>query len=144
MKIHVRIQMFDKPYFINVLMNYLQSIVGNIEQRLVLYICGGSILDYPAIPTPSCRIDKLKPRQIGHHFADDIFECILLQENVWIPIKIFLAFAPKCPINDIPALCQIMAWCRPGGKPWSEPMMVSLPTHLCVTRPPWVNRVFFM
>ena len=35
-----------------------------------------------------------------------------------------------------------MAWRRPGDKPLSEPMMVSLPTHICVTRPQWVNTVF--
>ena len=28
-----------------------------------------------------------------------------------------------------------MAWRRPGEKPLSEPMMVKLPTHICVTRP---------
>ena len=32
-----------------------------------------------------------------------------------------------------------MAWRRPGGKPLSEPMMVSLLTHICVTRPQWVK-----
>ena len=32
-----------------------------------------------------------------------------------------------------------MAWRRPGDKPLSEPMMVSLMTHICVTRPQWVN-----
>ena len=32
-----------------------------------------------------------------------------------------------------------MAWRRPGDKPLSEPMMVSLLTHLCVTRPQWVK-----
>ena len=32
-----------------------------------------------------------------------------------------------------------MAWCRPGNKPLSEPMMISLPMHICVTRPQWVN-----
>ena len=32
-----------------------------------------------------------------------------------------------------------MAWRRPGDKPLSEPMMVRLPTHICVTRPQWVN-----
>ena len=42
------------------------------------------------------------------------------------------------PINNIPALVQIMAWRRPGDKPLSEPMMVSLLTHICVTRPQWV------
>ena len=32
-----------------------------------------------------------------------------------------------------------MAWRRPGDKPLSKPMMVSLPTYICVTRPQWVN-----
>ena len=32
-----------------------------------------------------------------------------------------------------------MAWRRPGDKPLSESMMVSLPTHICITRPQWVN-----
>ena len=49
----------------------------------------------------------------GRHFADDIFKRINLDENVWIPIKISLQFVPKGPINNIPALVQIMAWCRP-------------------------------
>ena len=42
------------------------------------------------------------------------------------------------PINNIPALVQIMAWRRAGDKSLSEPMMVSLLTHICVTRPQWV------
>ena len=32
-----------------------------------------------------------------------------------------------------------MAWRRSGDKPLSESMMVSLLTHICVTRPQWVN-----
>ena len=32
-----------------------------------------------------------------------------------------------------------MAWRRPGDKPLSKPMMVSLLTHICVTRSQWVN-----
>ena len=32
-----------------------------------------------------------------------------------------------------------MAWRRPGDKPLSEPMMVSSPTHICVSRPQWVK-----
>ena len=47
----------------------------------------------------------------------------------WISIKITLKFVPNCPINNIPSLVQIMAWCRSGNKPLSEPMMVSLLTH---------------
>ena len=41
----------------------------------------------------------------------------------------------KVPINDIPALVQILAWCRSGHKPLSEPVMVSSLTYICVTPP---------
>ena len=41
--------------------------------------------------------------------------------------------------SNIPALFQIMVWHRPGDKPLSKPMEVSLPTHICVTRPQRVN-----
>ena len=52
-------------------------------------------------------------------------------------------FVPRGPINNIPTLVQVMAWRRPGDKPLSEPMMVRLPTHICVTRPQWVIRSQF-
>ena len=64
-----------------------------------------------------------------------------LIEKVWIPIEISLKFVPKSAIYSIPALVQIMAWRRLGDKPLSEPKMVSLPTHLCVTRPQWVRSI---
>ena len=83
--------------------------------------------------------NTLRPRQNGRHFADDVFKCIFLNKNVWIPIKISLKFVPNCSINNIPSLFQIMAWRRPGDKPLSEPMMVSSLTHICDTRPQWVK-----
>ena len=46
----------------------------------------------------------------GQYFADDIFKHIFVNENVWIPIKISLKFVSKGPINNIPALVQIIAW----------------------------------
>ena len=95
----------------------------------------------PSIMLMTKNVNTLRPRQNGRHFADDIFECIFLNENVWIPIKISTEFVPKGPINNIPALVQIMAWRRPGDKPLSEPMMVSLTTHICVTRPQWINLI---
>ena len=87
-------------------------------------------------------INTLRPRQNGRHFADDIPKCIFLNENVWIPIEISMKFVSKGPINNIPALVQIMAWRRPGDKPLSKPMMVILTTHICVTRPQWVNTLW--
>ena len=83
-------------------------------------------------------VNTLRPRQNGRHFTDDIFKCIFLNENAWILLKISLKFVPKVWIN-IPALVQIMAWRRPGDKPLSEPMMVNLLTHRCVTLPQWVK-----
>ena len=87
-------------------------------------------------------VNTLRPRQNGHHFADDTFKRIFLNENVAILIKISLKFVHKGQINNIPALVLIMAWRRPGDKPLSEPMVVRLPTHICVTRPQWVNHIF--
>ena len=88
--------------------------------------------------THICVINSLRPRRNGCYNADDIFKCIFLKENVWIPTKISLKIVPKGPINNIPALVQKMAWCRPGDKPLSEPMLIFVPTHICVTRPQWV------
>ena len=51
------------------------------------------------------------------NFAEDIFKCIFLNENVWISINISQKFVPKGQINNIPALVQIMAWCLKGTKP---------------------------
>ena len=85
------------------------------------------------------NFNTLRLRRNEQHFADDIFKRIFFNENVWISLKISLKFVPKGPIINIPTLVQIMSWRRSGDKPLSEPMMVSLPTHICVTRPQWVN-----
>ena len=39
----------------------------------------------------------------GHHFADDIFRCIFINEKC-ILIEISLKFVPKGPIGNNPAL----------------------------------------
>ena len=83
--------------------------------------------------------NTLRQRQDGRHFPDDDFKRIFLNENVWISIDISLKFIPKGPIDNIPALVQIMAWRRSGDKPLSEPMLVKLWTHICVTRPQWAK-----
>ena len=84
------------------------------------------------------HIQHIEAETNGCHFADDRFKCIFLKENVRILIKISLKFVPKGQMNNIPALVQIMAWRRPGDKPLSEPMMVSL-LHICVTLSQWVK-----
>ena len=83
--------------------------------------------------------NKLRPRQNGCNFSDDISNCIFWNENGWISITISLKFVPKGPIDNIPPLIRIMAWCWPGDKPLSEPMMDNLLTHICVSRTQWVK-----
>ena len=85
--------------------------------------------------TVPLMINTLRPRENGRRFADDTFKCIFLNGNIRNSSKICLKFVPLGPINNIPALVQLMAWCRSGDKPLSEPMMVLLPTHICVSRP---------
>ena len=80
-------------------------------------------------------------RQNSRHFPGDIFKSNFTKENVWISIKFSLKVVPKGPVNNTPALVQIIAWRRPGDKPLSEPMMVILLTHICVDRPQWVKTV---
>ena len=48
--------------------------------------------------------------------------------------EFWLKLILKGPINNIPALVQIMDCRRPGDNPLFESMMVNLPTHICVTR----------
>ena len=83
------------------------------------------------------KFNTLRPTQNGQHFADDIFKRIYFNENVWIAIKISLKVVHKDPINNIPALVQIMDWRCPADKPLSEPMVISFPTHICITQPQW-------
>ena len=76
------------------------------------------------------HLDTLKLGQDGRYFGRRHIRCIFLNENIWITINISLKFVPKGQVNNIPALVQIMAWCRPSDKPLSEPLWVSLLTHV--------------
>ena len=86
-----------------------------------------------------CTFNTLRPRQNGHHFPDDLFKHIFLNENIMISIKISLKFVCKGRINNIPSLVHTMAWHRPGDKPLSESVMFSLLAHICVRGPQWVK-----
>ena len=79
---------------------------------------------------PCSPVNTLMPRQNGRHLAEDTFKRIFLNLNVRILIKILLKFVFKGPINNIPGLVPIMAWCLSGDKSLSEPVVVSLLTHI--------------
>ena len=81
----------------------------------MIFITSISTPDLEAIEA----LNTLRQRQNVHHFADNIFKCIPMNENVSISIKI----SPKGPIDNIPALVQMMVWHWSGHKPLSESMM---------------------
>ena len=56
--------------------------------------------------------------------ADDIFKCVFLNEINRIPIQISTKRVPKSPIDNKPALVQVMAWRRTGDRPFPEPMLI--------------------
>ena len=106
------------------------SAMGNVTQKTLL-----GLLSW----CPIFNLTHWGRAKMVAIFADDIFKCIFFNENACVSIKISLKFVPKGSISNIPALVWIMAWRRPGNKPLSEPMMVRLPTHICVTQPQWVE-----
>ena len=61
--------------------------------------------------------------KLAANLADDNFKCIFLNENDRIPIQFSLEFVPMSPINNKPALVQVMSWRRTGNKPLPEQML---------------------
>ena len=56
--------------------------------------------------------------------------------NAFSSVKIYESkVVPKGPINNIPALVQIIVCHWQGDKPLFEPMVVSFLMHICITRP---------
>ena len=68
-------------------------------------------------------ITHLPLDKIGHNFVDDIFRSIFMNEQFYISIRIALKFVHKGPIDNTPALAQLMAWRRIGDKALSEPLL---------------------
>ena len=54
--------------------------------------------------------------------AYDNFKCIFLNENDKIPNRVSLKFVPTSPIDNRPALVQVIACRRTSDKPLPEPV----------------------
>ena len=88
-------------------------------------------------------IITLRMGQDSRHFGRWHFQMQFVNENVLISRKISLNFVPKSPIDNKSLLVQVMACHRTGDKPLSDPIMVKLLMHICVTRPQWVKQMLF-
>ena len=71
----------------------------------------------------STSLTHLPLDEMAAILADDIFKSIFLNENDRILIQISQKFVPRDPIDNKPALVQVMAWCRTGIKPLPEAML---------------------
>ena len=49
-------------------------------------------------------LKHISPGQNGHHFADDVFKSIFINEKFRIMMKISLKFVPRRPIDNNTAL----------------------------------------
>ena len=56
-------------------------------------------------------------------WADDIFKCNFVNENVSFLTTNSQKFVPKGPIDNKWSLAQVKIWCRTGVKPLPEPKL---------------------
>ena len=68
---------------------------------------------------PQC-VTTVRPEEDGQDCATDIFGHIFLNENCAILTGSPLKYVPKGPINNMPAMVQIMVWWQTGDKPSSK------------------------
>ena len=91
------------------------------------------------------RTPPFNLRHWGRDKMADISKTTSLSAFPWMKMsKNASDFTEVCSrgSNNIQTLVQIMAWYRPGDKPLSAPMVVSLLTHVCVTGSQWAKCSF--
>ena len=94
---------------------------------------GSLELWYCYIGIPMLHLNNtLRPRQSGRQFPDDIFKCFFFLE---FRLEFYWSLLLRVQL-------PLFHHCRLGNKPSSEPMMVRLPTHICITRPQRDNLSF--
>ena len=116
----------------NVAINTIQVPVSHLTASLC--ILPDNLLFWQTVSFPSSRLSHW-----GRDKMAVIFQTTFLNTFSWVKmyefrsrfhLSLFLSFELRVSQH----LVQIMAWRRPGDKPLSEPMMVILSTHICVTR----------
>ena len=99
------------------------------------------------LPDPFCSLvcgfqifNTLRPRQVAAISQMTLSKAFYWMKKLKFRLKFhWNLFLRIQYINNIPLLVQIMAYRLVGAKPFSEPMMVRLPTHIYVTRLQWIK-----
>ena len=68
-------------------------------------------------------LTQLSMDKMATILANAIFKCVLFNEKDKISIQFSLKLVPRSPIDNKPALVQVMDWRGTGNKPFPEPMM---------------------
>ena len=101
-----------------------------IERRQVVFLCWEQDSNPPGSQTPNRQQTECSPfsrRRFQLHFHE------------WNYMNVDLNFTEVGSEGSNHPLVHILAWCWPGDKSLSEPMMFILLTHTCVTRPRLVD-----
>ena len=75
------------------------------------------------LATQTGPLTHLPLGKMAASLADDNCKCIFFNENDRIPVRISLKFVPRSPIDNKPALVQVMACHLFSIKPLPEPML---------------------
>ena len=133
--------------------NWMNCFIQQNLTRLLLLVLG-SLTSWVSILHQSVTICEKKKWFVRHLFpvksssldkmativADDIFKCIFVNEKDKSLIQISLKLVPRGPIDNKPALVQIMVWRRTSDKPLPEPMMAQFTdASIYGTRGRWVK-----
>ena len=89
-----------------------------------------------------CRLrtfNTMRPRQNGCHFPDDSFKWIFSYKKNDLRYNFYWSLFPRIQLTIFHHCFRYLAWHRTCAKPMSEPMMVSLLTHICAIRSQWVK-----
>ena len=93
----------------------------SLSERFLACRSGGCLI--PCLYLPYVQLTHLSLDKMVAILADETFECILLTEDDEIPIQFSLKLIPMVPIDNKPALVQVIAWRRTGDKPLLKAML---------------------
>ena len=85
------------------------------------------------------KINTLRLRQNGRHFANDLFKRIFVNEKVRIFVQISLKFILECPINNNQHWFRWWLGAKKATSHYLNQWWSSLLMHIWVTRPQWVK-----
>ena len=93
--------------------------------------------------TTSQLVNSSSPGQTARHFADDIFKCFFLNENVYISIYISLKFVPDVKLIIFQYWFRLWLGADQATSHYLSQWWPSLVTRICVTRPQCYGRDWF-